>query len=130
MSNRNLIPKDKHDLDSVRRLTQHSAEDIEEIFPILFEWLQDINWPVAQELSKVLPRYGNHLVPHIEAALKSGDTQWQYSLLQFLIRELPKETCNLLLETIQRIAYHPTKGEVLEELDILAMNTIKIIQQR
>ncbi|MGF7029223.1 hypothetical protein J2T17_000128 [Paenibacillus mucilaginosus] len=79
MSIRNLIPKDKHDLDSVMRLMQHSAEDLEEIFPIFFEWLQDSNWPVAQELSKVLPQYGTHLVPHIEAALKSGDPQWQFS---------------------------------------------------
>jgi hypothetical protein len=126
---RNLIPKDKHDLDSVRRLERHTAEEINDILPDLFEWLQDINWPVAQELLKVLPQYGSVLLPYIEVALKSGDPQWQFSVLQFLIRELPKDTSILLQDTIQRIAHDPTKGEILEEIHILARETIEIIRQ-
>ncbi|WP_312114415.1 DUF5071 domain-containing protein [Brevibacillus reuszeri] len=127
---RDLIPKDKHDLDSVWRLEQHSAAEISEILPELFEWLQDINWPVANELTKVLPKYGDSLIPHIEKALRSGDPQWQFSLLQYLIRELPKETSLLVSDTIQKIADTPTPSEILEEIHLLARETLQYIGKK
>lgn len=127
---RELIPNDKHDLDSVWRLQQYTAVEIADILPELFEWLQDINWPVAKELTKVLPKYGNVLIPHIEVALTSGDPQWQFSLLQFLIRELPKETSILLSDTILRIADAPTQSEILEDIHILARETLEVIGEK
>ncbi|GED67222.1 hypothetical protein BRE01_09240 [Brevibacillus reuszeri] len=130
MSMRDLIPKDKHDLDSIWRLQQHSAEEISEILPELFEWLQDINWPVANELTKVLPKYGDILIPHIEKALRSGDPQWQFSLLQYLIRELSKESSLLVRDTIQQIADNPTPSEILEEIHLLARETLQIIGKK
>ncbi|MGG3886152.1 DUF5071 domain-containing protein [Brevibacillus panacihumi] len=130
MSIRDLIPRDKHDLDSVCKLQQHSAVEIAEILPELFEWLQDINWPVSKELTKALPKYGNILIPHIERALRSGDPQWQFSMMQFFIRELPKETSLLVGDTIQRIADTPTQSEILEGIHLLARETLQIIGQK
>ncbi|GAA3406903.1 DUF5071 domain-containing protein [Paenibacillus hodogayensis] len=64
MSIRDLIPKHKHDLENVRKIEQYSAVEIIETLPELFEWLQDINWPVAKELTRILPQYGDVLLPH------------------------------------------------------------------
>ncbi|MCD1261258.1 DUF5071 domain-containing protein [Paenibacillus athensensis] len=125
MSIRDLIPKDKHDLDAVRKIKQHSANEINDILPELFEWLQDINWPVAGELTKILPQFGDILLPHIRTVLRSNDPQWQFSLLQFLIRELPRDTSLQLTDAIQRIADTPTQAEMLEEVHILAKEMLR-----
>jgi hypothetical protein len=129
MSIMDLIPKDKHDLEAVRKLEQYTAAEIIEILPELFEWLQDINWPVARELTKALPHYGDILLPYIQVALRSGDPQWQFSLLQFLIRELPRDTSIQLASTIQRIVDAPTHSEILEDIHILAKETLEVIGQ-
>ncbi|GJM72464.1 hypothetical protein HMSSN036_46800 [Paenibacillus macerans] len=58
MSSRGCLPKDKMDLDSVAHLKTLSSNELIPLLPDLIEWLQDINWPVASELSKLLMPMG------------------------------------------------------------------------
>lgn len=122
------VPKDKFDTESLEYLRELDIEQLKLILPQLMEWLKDINWPVAQALSKVLAKYGSLMLPYIRSVLSSGDPQWQFSVMCALIRELSKDVSVLLKEDLLRIAFQPTKGEILEELDILAKETVVYIE--
>lgn len=125
-----IIPKDKFDIESVRRLSETSIDEIEnfsEVMNELFQWMQDINWPVALELSKALSKFGEAILPNIRYVLKSEDEQWKYSLLLSLIKELPKSVSLQLIDDIRRIADHPTEGEKLEETNDLAKEVLSFI---
>jgi hypothetical protein len=117
------IPKDKFDFESLKVLRDLDIEQVKLILPELMEWLQDINWPVARALSKALAEYGIVMLPYIRSVLSSGDPQWQFSVMDSLIRELSKDVSVQLEEDLLRIALQPTKGELLEELHILAKET-------
>jgi hypothetical protein len=58
-----LIPKDKHDLECVDPVSQLGYPAIAPILPQLLEWVQDINWPVAYPLSRLLASIGEPLIP-------------------------------------------------------------------
>ena len=61
-----LVPKDKFDVSGIEKLRRIGIEEAEPILGSLLEWVQDLNWPVAQELIKVLPRFHRQLIPHID----------------------------------------------------------------
>ncbi|MBO7746717.1 DUF5071 domain-containing protein [Paenibacillus sp. MWE-103] len=122
------IPKDKYDVESLKSLRGLDIGQIKLILPLLMEWLQDINWPVAPPLSKALADYGIVLLPFFRLVLNSGDPQWQFSVMHSLIRELPKDISIHLKEDLLRIVLQPTQGELLEELNILAKETIDYIE--
>ena len=106
-----LVPRDKLDNSGIETLKTINADEIEPILGQLLEWIQDINWPVAQELFHVLPRFHIKLVPHIKAVLNSHDDIWKCWVL-CLIKELPAETVVLFLPEIKRVSEQPTTGEV------------------
>uniref|UniRef100_UPI00403EFD00 DUF5071 domain-containing protein n=1 Tax=Paenibacillus sp. Y5S-9 TaxID=3122489 RepID=UPI00403EFD00 len=55
-----MLPKDKTDFESVDKL---SNNELEEILPELFEWLQDGNWPISGSVENLLLRFGEELIP-------------------------------------------------------------------
>jgi hypothetical protein len=76
-------------------------------------WIQDMNWPVAQELSKVLPRFHRPLVPVFRGIFAGEDEIWKYWTIM-LLESFPKETLLLLQPDIERMAVFPTDGEKAE----------------
>lgn len=92
--------------------------DVSSIMDDLFEWLQDINWPVAQELCTVLPRFkADDLLPRIHRVLNSDDECWQYSCIYFLIPKLNTDLHNEVREELLRIIQNPTPSEILSEIN-------------
>ncbi|MFC5402951.1 DUF5071 domain-containing protein [Cohnella soli] len=115
-----LIPKDKHDSDAVERLNEvdFMKTDISPIIDELFEWIQNINWPVAQELCKVIPKFKtDYLLPQIRKILNSNDDCWQYSCIRYLVPELSKDMLELIKDDLLRIINNPTNNESLCEID-------------
>jgi hypothetical protein len=125
-----LIPKDKFDMERVLKLSDRDPVELLIIFNELLEWLQDINWPIAEELSKVLARGGDLILPYIREILDGGDEQWKFSLLVSLIRELPRDSQNKLKPDIRRIINMPTENELLEETHIIAKETMTFIEEQ
>ncbi len=119
-----LIPKDKFDNSSIPLLNTMNVQDAVPILGELLEWIQDINWPIAQELIEVLPRFHMQLVPHIKSVLHADDDIWKCWTL-CLIQKFPKETVLLLASDIKRIAYNPTASEIDEGAHEYALGTIK-----
>jgi hypothetical protein len=109
----NLIPQDKTDCSSIEKLKEIDVSEVEPILGKLLEWIQDINWPIAQELIKVLPRFHSLLIPHIKLVFESNDDIWKCWVL-CLLKDFPADSVQLLYPEIERMAKCPTKSELEE----------------
>ena len=111
---KDLIPKHKHDSEAVNRLKEIDKEliDVSPVLDDIFEWIQNINWPVAQELCEVLPDINAEiLLPRIKMVLNSDDDSWQYACIKWLIPNLSRENIELIKPELERIINNPTKYE-------------------
>ena len=127
MNEQKLIPKDKFDLDAAKRLSLATPEQVSAVATPLFEWIADMNWPVALEIIHVLPKFHKELLPSIEPILlnRENDIIWKYWIISQLLIQFPKESLLTLLPIIQEYADlipHNEDEEDLKEvsLDFLA----------
>lgn len=88
--------------------------------PGLLEWVQDLNWPVAQVLAPFLASAGGVMVPGIRQILFSNDDTWKWSVLCGVVAKSPELT-ELLRPELERLASSPTSGERSEGLDHIAV---------
>ncbi|MCA1295415.1 DUF5071 domain-containing protein [Paenibacillus sp. alder61] len=89
------------------------------------EWLQDINWPIAMDVSKLLLTVPVETIPFIRNVLAGDDDIWKEWCLRYIVKDLPTELRENLKEDLERIAYRPTKGKELEEVHITAQEILK-----
>lgn len=120
---KNLIPKDKFDTSSFEQLMALRDEEADVIIPDLLEWIQDMNWPVAPYMIRVLAKQREVTEKHLLVLLKpeQKDAEWKLHIIRNLLREWP--SCpddERITAEIARIADHPTEGERLEEVDVAA----------
>ncbi|WP_343054939.1 DUF5071 domain-containing protein [Paenibacillus taichungensis] len=125
---REWLPRDKHDYEAVRKLSELSNEELRDIIPELMEWLQDGNWPIARSVEDLLLRFGEELIPHIQNVFKTKDPQWEYFMLTGLISRLPSRYLIVLKVDLERILKNPTEDEMFEELDEVIVSLLKKIQ--
>lgn len=89
MDIREWLPRDKHDFEAVRKLSELGNEELRDFVPELMEWLQDGNWPISKSVEDLLLRFGEELIPHIQNVFQTKDPQWEYFMLSGLIGRLP-----------------------------------------
>lgn len=125
-----LIPKDKKDVSVIPELKKLSDSQIEPIIPQLLEWIQDMNWPVAEEIAEILSVHVRVTEPFIPELLKpeQKDDVWKFCIISYLLKK-NKNFCEngLIISEVGRIAASPTKGERLEEVDTAAKELLQII---
>ncbi|KOP65562.1 tartrate dehydratase subunit alpha [Bacillus sp. FJAT-18019] len=121
----NLLPRDKHDFERVNDLKNIDKQDLIKHIPELLEWLQDINWPIAVEICKLLLTVPEETIPFVIIVLAGEDDIWKEWCLRCFVKELPTELIENLKEELERIAYRPTKGEELEEVHVTAREILK-----
>ena len=114
-----VLPKDKFDLDSVQKLYKYSDTEILSIGKELLLWLQDMNWPVAQELAPILANYTNQLKDYIIEILIGKDEMWKYWVLHNMLYNSKGKIDSKLIAQIMRIANNPTQAETEHEVDII-----------
>ena len=119
---RELIPKDKFDTSSFEQLLALSDEQIDEITPDLLTWIQDMNWPVAPYMIKVLSSHREVTESHLLVLLKpeQNDAEWKLHIIRDLLRNWTSFPNDLIMKEIARIASHPTREEKSEEVDVAA----------
>ncbi|MDL2214774.1 DUF5071 domain-containing protein [Dysgonomonas sp. OttesenSCG-928-M03] len=112
-----LVPKDKFDIVNIERIQNLKPEDISTISFRLLEWLADINWPVAQALVKVLPKFHKELLPDIRHILSDeiNDSEWKWQILEYLVNQFPKESITLLKDSLLRISMIQAEKDSDEE---------------
>lgn len=118
MDNRVFIPKDKFDVAAVERLALARPEQIIGIERTLLEWIADIDWPVAKELIKILPKYHKEIVPTIVVLLSNPkeDIYLKISIVEHLLPRLPNDSFIELASVIEYMANINPKNE--DELEL------------
>ena len=72
-----LLPQDKFDNKNIEKLKMLEDKEIKLLIPELLEWLQDYNWPVADDVLQVLLQRENLVVPCVKEILEgSVDVSW------------------------------------------------------
>ena len=117
-----LVPKGKLDVETAQRAVAAGFPAVEPVLYQLLEWIQDCNWPVAQELFSFLASIGEPLAPHIRRVFASDDYVWQYWIC-YLFAESPSLYA-VFRDDIHRIATSPTAEERRHELDELCRKAI------
>ena len=93
--------------------------------PQLLEWVQDVNWPVAQPLLLFLNKIGAPLAPYIRAILETDDEPWKWNVL-WMIVEPSKDLRAVFRPDLERLANNPSAGERTEGLDVLAREILNL----
>ncbi|MEH7349612.1 DUF5071 domain-containing protein [Gottfriedia acidiceleris] len=123
----NLLPRDKFDFEKVNELKQSNKSDLIPLLPNLLEWIQDMNWPIAKEIAKLLLNFPSEIVPYIKNVLQSDDDIWKYWCLYELVMKFPIESKILFKDEIEKLANSPTPDEKLEDLDEVALEILGTI---
>ena len=99
-----MIPKDKHDIAAVEFLKAADAKVVIPILPELLEWVQDMNWPVAEPMVELLLQYPNELTPLVDEVLRGDDDMWIYWCLVEIVPKLPFYSKLVLADAVEQIA--------------------------
>ncbi len=84
-----LVPIDKHDHEAAERAIAAGYPAVESSLPQLLEWLQDMNWPVAQTLAPFLASISKPLIPHLKVIFETDDEIWKAWIISRIIGESP-----------------------------------------
>ncbi len=120
MSLRACIPKDKHDVLALERARELGFPALNPVLPDLLEWVQDLNWPVAQPTASLLAGAGHEIVPHLQQILAGNDADWKYWILNAVIAHLKQDVLLALQGDITRLATEPGPEDLAEEVNIAA----------
>ena len=119
------IPKDKSDRDAVKRAIEIGYPGINPILPDLLVWLQDINWPIAQDLVPLLKNAGTGIAPHINAILNSTDSGWKYFVVSWLCKSVNNDVWSLIEPDVVRLAEAPSERDAEEEVHLVAAEVLE-----
>ena len=124
MNEQNLIPKDKFDLDAAKRLSLATPEQVSVVATSLLKWIADMNWPVALEFIRVLPKFYKEIIPIVELILinPENDAIWKYWIISQLLIQFPKESIINLLPIIQEYADSVPNNEDEDDLKKSALD--------
>lgn len=126
MEIRKLLPRDKGDLETARKLFSYKYSEVRPIVPDLLEWLQDMNWPVAKPVSEFLESISEHITEEIISILQGDDDIWKYWCIHVFGLWSDKEIHPLILKEIKRIAENPSEGELREEVQEVAREYLQL----
>lgn len=124
---KDLLPRHKTDDDRVEMIKKMDRDKILPLLPSLLEWIQDMNWPVAPSILKLLLTFPEEIVPHVQDVLYSDDDNWKWFILHFLVIELPVDSRVQFKEYLTRVSQTPTQNELAAELDEIAKEILETI---
>jgi hypothetical protein len=121
---RELLPRDKRDLDNARAVAALGYPAVAPVLPDLLEWLQDCNWPVSRPIGDFLASLPHQMAPLIWGVLRGNNDIWKYWCIVRLISVMPPEIAEQFRPELTRLAERPTRAEHSEELDEVAQDAL------
>ncbi|MDN0088651.1 DUF5071 domain-containing protein [Yersinia nurmii] len=98
-----LIPQDKMDVETARKAVNYGYPGVAPILPVLIYWIQDLNWPVAQELAPFLAKIGTPLKQPVLDVLKTQDTIWKYWVISILVNTPDLQLAKAIVPELQHL---------------------------
>lgn len=132
INSQGLIPKDKFDIDAVKRLSLATPEQVSAAAIPILEWIADMNWPVALKIIHVLPKFHKELIASIEQILANpkNDIIWKYWIISQLLIQFPKESLLTLHPIIQEYAELIPNNEDEENLKKVSLDFLAWYNKR
>ncbi len=85
MNINDLVPKNKFDDGNLKKIDLLSNEDFSIIAYNMLEWIKDYNWPIADDVLKILLKREEIIFPVALSILEtSNDIMWKYWILNLL----------------------------------------------
>lgn len=126
--NRSLfIPVSKDDFKTVEIIKNTNPKNIQEVLPQIFEWIEDINWPIARELVKVLAGFDEMIIPFVIDLIHNPDGLREYSIYYHMLPLLTNRQLSLLGEELERVANNPSSLEEKERYNKIALQYLQNI---
>jgi len=124
---RSLIPQNKHDIDNFRLLKNIGYPENKLVIKELFIWIQDMNWPIAKEISQYLGSLGSNTIEQIREVFFSKDSMWIYWTLCYVVELWSIEEIKILLPDLLklRVSLSVADNELREVIDSLVERTEK-----
>ncbi len=94
------------------------------IIPQLLEWIQDMNWPGAQEIVDLLITIDDEIVPYAKKVLKSEDGIWIIWLLSEVVSKWNKDLMSQIKEDLYGLSVTLDNKLIMEGVDIQAMKLL------
>jgi len=114
---RELLPKDKFDIERATALVSTGYPIVAPILPELLEWVQDGNWPVAQVFAPFLASIGKPLAEEVRKILQTHDQLWKYWVLLRVVAHSP-ELATALYPELVKIAEGDPVNEDEDEKEV------------
>jgi hypothetical protein len=107
-------------------LTKIESRRLKRHIPDLLEWLQDLNWPGAQTIAKLLTELGEPVIAHVKPIFQSNDSTWIYWVLSEIVSQWPAELVKQLKDNLAALSERGL-GEGTEDIveDILQGHDLK-----
>lgn len=122
-----LLRMDKADTEAASKVVAVGFPGVAPLLPELLEWLQDMNWPVAQVFQPFLASIGEPLAAPIRVILATDDDLWKYWVVQGVVGN-SAALVRALKPELERLAHSPTDGEIEEGVSELSAQLIKDVR--
>jgi hypothetical protein len=119
-----FIPKSKYDFETVERIRLTDPKNIQDILPQIFQWTEDINWPIAADLVNILAGFDEMIIPFVRDLIRDPDGLREYSIYYFMLPLLSNKQLYLLKDELERVANNPSSFESAEGYDKIALKYI------
>lgn len=120
-----FIPVSKDDFETVERIKNADPKSIQKVLPQIFEWIEDINWPIACELVKVLAGFDEIIIPFVIDLIRNPDGLREYSIYYYMLPLLSNSQLSLLREELERVANNPSLFEREEGYNKIALKYLQ-----
>jgi DNA-binding cell septation regulator SpoVG len=97
---------------------------VKAIIPELLQWIQDMNWPGAEEIVDLLITIDDEIVPHVKQVLRSRDGIWIVWLLTEVASKWNKDLLGRIKEDLFELSITLDNNLVIEGVDIQAMKLL------
>jgi hypothetical protein len=92
-------------------------------------WLQNGNWPISKGLAPFLASIGEPILPEIRKVFATSDYEWQWFIIEDLVRRLSPTVAMQLRPDLERLASSPTALEHDSGLDEVAGDALRGIAE-
>lgn len=117
-----MLPVDKFDTDQAEALVALGFPTVEPILPEILEWIQDMNWPVAQAFYPLLCAVGEPLAPYIRTIFATDDEVWKYWALHVLTDS--PVLAQVMHEDLAKLAQKPSSEPDVPEMAQELLNSL------
>jgi hypothetical protein len=117
---RELLPRDKNDLDAVQRIVEAGYPKVEPIVGDLLKWIRGPEWPVCRPIAAFLVSIGAAAVPPIkEILLRRDGREYIVPLIREVLPSWTTDVLSPLTGFIEQQAIHGQYGTDLPALELL-----------